>query len=129
MAASVSTAVPVQPDPDATSRVDRIIAEGAMGMGPIARLVGASRGGRPTAPSTVTRWHTHGIRLPDGRLVFLEAIRLGNRLVTSRQAFLRFLHAQQSPAGGQPAAGPVRPPAARNRASEEAAKSLEAMGC
>jgi hypothetical protein len=50
-----------------------------------ARLVPPGRGGRPTHLSTLLRWITRGVRG-----VRLEAVRLGGRWVTSKEALQRF---------------------------------------
>ena len=42
-------------------------------------------------PNTVRRWIRHGARASDGSTVKLEAVRLGSRLITSREALGRFL--------------------------------------
>lgn len=52
------------------------------------RLLGAH--GKPTHLSTAVRAITKGIKLPSGERVFLEALRLGGRWITSREAVERF---------------------------------------
>lgn len=78
-----------------SDRVDRLTAEGLIGMVEAARLMGTFRNGKGTHPSTLIRWCLNGISLADGRLLKLESIRCSNRLLTSRPAVLRFLAAQQ----------------------------------
>ncbi len=51
------------------------------------------RGGKGTAPTTLFRWAASGVRAPDGRLVKLEACRIGRRMVTTAGAVARFLSA------------------------------------
>src|SRR4051794_35785765 len=80
---------------DSNDVVTRILGEGAIGMSQAARLCGTFRNGRPTSPSTVSRWANRGVPLPDGRVVKLEAFRLNGRLCTSRAAIIRFINAQQ----------------------------------
>ena len=53
----------------------------------------ALRGGKSVNPSTVWRWTTRGIRARDGRIVRLEAIRVGDTCCTSDEALLRFFRA------------------------------------
>jgi hypothetical protein len=65
------------------------------------------------------------VRLADGRRVKLEAIKVGGRLVTSRQALVRFLTAQPAEAV-EPAPAP-RTPGQRERAAE-AAEELKRLG-
>ena len=78
-----------------------------------------------TAPSTVFRYATKGVKLADGRRCVLETIRSGKRLLTTHAAIKRFLEAQQ----GSPAESPPIPrsPAARRRASESASTRADAL--
>ncbi len=65
---------------------------------------GAGAGGK-VCFATVWRWIERGIRRrPDGAIVRLEAVRLGGRWVTSREAIARFCAAL-----GQPALADVAP--------------------
>jgi len=110
-----------------SSLIERIISEGSIGMSETARLLGSFRGGRPTHPSTPTRWCMDGVKLPDGSTLRLEHFRQAGRLMTSRAAVLRFLAAQQDNAVAESAAQP-RTPAQRKRAADAAETELEAMG-
>jgi hypothetical protein len=114
-------AVPVEP----ADLVERILAEGALGMSAIARLCGTFRGGAATHPSTPTRWATQGVRLADGRVVKLEAVKLNGRLISSKPALIRFIQAQQTT---PPNDTPPRSPAAVSRASKAADAKLREMG-
>ncbi|MDB5314017.1 MAG: hypothetical protein JWO38_8219 [Gemmataceae bacterium] len=107
--------------------VERLLAEGPIGMSAAARLYGTYRDGRPTHPSTPTRHHMQGVTLPDGTLVRLEAVRISGRLMTSRAAVARFIAAQQSWAAPQVVRA-ARTPAARSRAADAAAAELDAAG-
>ena len=84
-------------DPTVTQHIERIIAEGAIGMTETARLLGTFCGGKKSHPSTPTRWCLTGVRLGDGRILRLEHYRTAGRLMTSRAALVRFLAAQQQP--------------------------------
>ena len=119
----------VFPPASAGTLVEQILDEGPVGMAGIARLCGSYRAGKPTHPSTCTRWAVNGVRLADGTVVRLDAVRLNGRLVSSRQAFIRFVQAQQQQPADGPAADAVRTPAARRKASVEAARQLEKLGC
>lgn len=113
---------------DRDTLVARLTSEGLIGPSAVARRLGSSRGGRPVHPSTITRWMGAGHMLADGRVVRLEAIRVGGLLRTSWAAVLRYLAAQQE----EPATdtGPsLRSPAARNAASAVAEKELIKLGC
>jgi hypothetical protein len=68
-----------------------------------------------------------GVRLPDGRIVRLEAARLSGRWLTSERAIERFL-AAQTPTIDTPTPATPRTPTRRQRDSEKAAKELEALG-
>ena len=80
---------------EALERVERLTAEGLIGVAQAARLVGTFRSGKPTHPSTISRWMLNGFALPGGRIVKLEHIKIAGRLATSKQALLRYLAAQQ----------------------------------
>ena len=104
---------------------EMILDEGAVGLSELARLVGRFRGGRQTSPSTLTRWILEGVRLPDGKVLKLEAVRIHSRWMSSRPRLIEFIERQQ------PTPAPVAPPrspAARRKAAEAAAKLLEAAG-
>lgn len=108
--------------------VETILDEGPIGMTAAARLYGSFRNGRPTHPSTPTRHHLHGVRLPCGLIVRLEAVRMGGRLMTSKAAVARFIAAQQAETGKERAeVGPLTP-SARNRAATVASQELDSMG-
>ncbi len=50
------------------------------------------KGARPTL-SCILRWVLKGLKGPEGRFVRLEAMRLGCRWITSREAIQRFAEA------------------------------------
>jgi hypothetical protein len=56
-----------------------------------AKLIPPARNGEKTHLSTLLRWIIHGSKGPDGTIVRLEAMRLGSRWVTSREALMRFM--------------------------------------
>jgi hypothetical protein len=60
-----------------------------------AKLFAEFKGGKPCCAATILRWMHTGHRLRDGRVVRLEYMRLGTRMMTSRPAILRFVRAQQ----------------------------------
>ena len=93
-----------------------------------AKLAGEGRKGKPVNLATVWRWCLHGVTIGSGEKVFLESIRIGKSLKTSRQAWERFVVAQnEAPEKGDESA-PVRTPTQRQKASERAEKILEKMG-
>jgi hypothetical protein len=67
-----------------------------------------------------------GARGPNGERVKLEALRLGGRWVSSREALQRFAEAL-TPHTDTPASA-TRTPRQRRRASERAARELERLG-
>jgi hypothetical protein len=90
-------------------------------------LVPAARNGKRTHLATLLRWILTGSRGPTGERVRLEAVRLGGRWMTSREALQRFAErlTPQSPEG--PAQAP-RTPTQRQRAAERAGRELDAIG-
>jgi hypothetical protein len=85
------------------------------------------RGAKRLHPATLTRWILKGVRGTDGRIVKLEASRVGGRWLTSEPALRRF-SAALTAAGTATDTPPVRIPTARQSASERAAAELRAMG-
>lgn len=91
------------------------------------KLVPPARQGRKTHLPTLLRWILRGTRNPAGETVRLEAIRLGNRWMTSREALQRFVE-RLTPATDTPLQSVPRTATARQRASERAAAELEKIG-
>jgi hypothetical protein len=90
-----------------------------------AATVPPSRGAKRCALSTLLRWVLQGVRGPGGMRVRLEAVRLGGRWLTSREALQRFTE-RLTP---EPqAALPMRTPGQRRRAAERAAVRLQKAG-
>jgi hypothetical protein len=90
-----------------------------------ARLLPASRRGRPVHLSCIYRWLMDGIQTPHGK-VRLEGIRLGGRWLTSVEALERFAQAQTPDLTNRPQL--PRNSAARQRASERAGARLRRIG-
>jgi hypothetical protein len=63
---------------EVSAHLDKLIAEGLIGMAEVGRLLGTFRGGRPCHPSTPTRWCLEGVKLPDGRRLRLEHVRISD---------------------------------------------------
>lgn len=85
------------------------------------------RRGRPVHLSCILRWITKGSLAPDGRRVRLEAVRIGGRWITSREALARFAEALTPRFEDQPVPTP-RSASKREQANERAAIELESMG-
>jgi hypothetical protein len=90
-------------------------------------LVPPGRRGKRTHLSTLLRWILNGARGPSGARVRLEAVRLGGRWMTSREALQRFAEAL-TPKHQEPGAPTVRTPGARQRAADRAAAHLARSG-
>lgn len=83
-----------------------------------------SRGAERKHPATLTRYIRKGCRGLNGQRVRLEAIRDGNRFLTSEEALARFIAACT-------AVDPVKeyqPSTARDQADEVAERELARMG-
>jgi hypothetical protein len=104
-----------------------IVNEATMPLSHAGRLLPPYRYGRPVSLSCVLRWVLDGVKLPDGRRVRLEAIRLGGRWLTSREALQRFAEAQ-TPNPDLSTQELPRTQTSRRRASDRAAKELDRIG-
>ena len=104
-----------------TALVERLTSEGFISMADAARLYG-----RRTHKSTATRHALRGVRLPDGRVVKLEAIRVSGALCTSRAAVLRFFAAQNATTDADTATD-TPTPAQQRRAAKRAASEAAAI--
>jgi hypothetical protein len=113
----------------ATDTESDVVAEITAGhgrdLGQATRLFPPYRKNRPVNTSTVFRWITEGVKLPDGTHLKLEAARVGGRYRTSAQAIERFIRRQNEPPPEQP-----RPRTAKQRtmAAERADKELARIG-
>src|SRR5262245_44383994 len=83
-------------------------------------------GARPTL-SCILRWILNGVKGPSGDRIRLEAIRLGARWITSREAIQRFAERLTPRVDGQPVPTP-RTATQQSKAAKRAAKELEKMG-
>jgi hypothetical protein len=104
-----------------------ISTESTLSLRDAAKLLPPGRLGRPVSFQCLLRWVLDGARGPDGRLVRLEAIRLGGRYITSREALQRFGESLTPGASDRPVSSP-RTPRQRRRAAERAERELEQMG-
>jgi hypothetical protein len=111
--------------PDVSARVRAEVLDGhGVSLIQAARTFPPSRRTSPVNSSTIFRWIASGIRLPDGRRLRLEGVRLGGRWLTSKQALDRFITAQTPnlEAGDQEE---PRSPSKQRRQSSAAEKELE----
>jgi hypothetical protein len=91
------------------------------------KFVPPSRGAKRTHLSTLLRWILTGVKGPEGELIRLEAVRLGGRWVTTREALQRFAERLTPNLQLKPASRP-RAAVTQQRASGRAAKRLQKMG-
>jgi hypothetical protein len=109
--------------------------ESAPELGPVlrdlanaAKRVPPSRNEKPTHPSTLARWISKGIRLPDGTVLKLEGRRYPGAWMVSDEAVDEFVNALTRARTGEPAeVAPVAPAACR-KAVERAERELERLG-
>ena len=99
--------------------------EELLSLADLCSFVPPARGGKKCHLSTVLRWVLRGARAIDGNFVKLEAIRLGNRWMSSRAALQRFCEALT---GCQAATQTPRSAGKRRRASEKAGEELATLG-
>jgi hypothetical protein len=71
------------------------LTEQVVSLAQAAKLFPPARRGRPVTPNAIWRWVSHGVRLEDGRTVRLGAVRVAGRWLTSKEAIVRFVAAQQ----------------------------------
>jgi hypothetical protein len=105
-----------------------ITTEDALSLTDAAKVLPKGRNGARPQLSTLLRWILGGVRALDGRLVRLEAVRLGRKWVTSRQALQRFVAALTPSHSDTGASPPPRTANQRRRASERAGMKLEEVG-
>jgi hypothetical protein len=91
------------------------------------RLIPPGRGKR-THLSTLLRWILSGVRTPAGDRVRLEALRIGGRWITSREALQRFAVRLTPVASEGPAGAPPRTAGQRERSAARAAEELARKG-
>jgi hypothetical protein len=101
--------------------------ETCMSLTQVARQQPPGRGGRPVTLGCVLRWILDGARGPNGERVRLEAIRIGGRWVTSREALQRFAE-RLTPSLTDAGAPTLRTGTKRQRASDRAAAELAKAG-
>jgi hypothetical protein len=78
--------------------------------------------------ATLKGWVTRGVRGPDGQKIYLEALRLGGRWLTSKEAIIRFMEAQTPQKVEIPAGVPFRSKAKAQEDAEAAERELDKMG-
>jgi hypothetical protein len=81
---------------------------------------------RPVSFGCIFRWIAEGVKIPNGSVVRLEAVRVGGRWRTSKSAIRRFVE-RQTPRFDDAPAMP-RTMSARQRAAELAGRELAKSG-
>jgi len=104
-----------------------LTAETLIPLADAAKIVPPARSGKITYFSTILRWVLRGAKAPDGALVRLEALRVGGRWLTSREAIQRFALRLAPNLDGNDLPAP-RTPGQRRRDDERAATELESKG-
>ncbi|HEX4612611.1 MAG TPA: DUF1580 domain-containing protein [Urbifossiella sp.] len=117
----------LMPTIDVPTVLEEIQAGGGLTLAAVGKLFPSHRGPGTMDPATVFRWVTNGSKATDGRAVRLEAVRVGQRWLTSRVAVARYVSALTG-LSTPISSTPVPTPAARQRRSEQAAAKLKASG-
>lgn len=108
-----------------------LMTETIISLSEAARRLPASRGRGRACPSTIWRWITAGVRMPNDQRLRLEGIRMGGRWLTTVEALIRFAERQTAIRQPDPDGSQMpffRTPTQRRRANEAAARQLEKMG-
>lgn len=106
------------------SDLNPLLGEKLLTLGQACRQLPGSRGADRKHPATLTRYILRGSRGVGGQVVKLEAIRDGNRWLTSEEALARFFE-RLAASNPMPATAPRT---ARERAHAAAEAELERMG-
>lgn len=101
--------------------------ESCLSLAQAAKLIPAGRQGRPTSMATVFRWVLMGAQGPGGQRIRLEAVRMGGRWITSKEALQRFAE-RLTPRFDDGPGVKMRTPLQRKRALERAERELERAG-
>src|SRR5579864_3422471 len=101
--------------------------ESALSLRDVAKLIPPARLGKPVSFQCVLRWVLDGSLSPSGERVKLEAIRLGSRWITSREALQRFAERLTPPSANSPTSH-MHTSRHRRLAAEQAERELNQMG-
>jgi len=93
-----------------------------------ARSCPSFKSGKPCHPSKIVRLITKGSRLPDGTILRLDALRLGNQWVTSLEAIEEYGRRLAAARIGRDSQPVPRPSAARRKELERVARELDSAG-
>jgi len=102
-----------------------IFSDSTLTLSQASKILPTGRNGARPHLSTLIRWIQHGAKAPDGHAVKLEAVRFGEKWLTSREAVARFveeltprLDDRQLP----------RTPNRQRREAERASRELDKLG-
>jgi hypothetical protein len=90
-----------------------------------ARRIPSFRNGKPTHPSTLARWISRGIRLPDGSALKLAARRYPGGWAVCDEAVDDFIDRLTAARTGETVEGIPAAPAASRKAFEHAERELD----
>jgi hypothetical protein len=102
--------------------------ESTLSLSQAARLVPPGRGGARASLSCILRWVLKGAKSPTGELVRLDAVRLGGRWITSREALQRFAERLTPRIEDCCVSRTQHTPTQRQRANERVAAELARVG-
>jgi Protein of unknown function (DUF1580) len=108
-------------------KTNPLLLEAKLLLSVLAKEVPSNRVGGSVTVSALWRWISQGVQGPDGRIIRLEALRIGGRYYSSIPALHRFILAQQDAPPSEPPA-PARTPTKRKRSSRGRDEVLEAAG-
>jgi hypothetical protein len=103
-------------------------AEALLSLPQAARLIPPGRSGKKTHVSTLLRWLSRGAPGPDGDHVRLEAIRVGQRWMTTRESLQRFFERLTPVDQDVEPLAPPRTATQREKAVDRASRRLEKAG-
>lgn len=92
-----------------------------------AATIPPARAGKKTHISTLLRWILSGAKAPDGERIRLEAVRMGGRWLTSREALQRFAERLTPHVGDSPEIAAPRTSSRQQRGAERAGEKLKAL--
>jgi hypothetical protein len=104
-----------------------LTSESPLSLNQAARWLPPGRCNRPVSFNCVLRWILNGANGPDGQIVRLEAVRLGGRWLTSREAIQRFAEALTPPTSDRQMS-PARIRRQRRRTAEHTERELDKLG-
>jgi hypothetical protein len=107
--------------------VPSILSESVLSLAQGARIVPSGRSSGRRSPTTIWRWIRQGALTPDGRRVYLQALKVGSQWVTSLQAMERFFQ-ELTPRPDSTMPGHVSTGAERTRRARQAADRCQQAG-